>query len=122
MNVYFLLIDRLNSLDLKTSEISLIETHHVTKIDKPSGTALKISNKLNRDIKIESIRDKDNIGIHDLSLKFDDEEILIKHIAYSRKCFVNGVIDLIDKIDKFPIGLYLEEEIENGKRRNNQDD
>ena len=77
---------------------NMIETHHINKIDKPSGTAKSWSGSLNRNCNIESIRDGEVFGEHMLKLSNDNEEIVITHKAKNRNIFAEGSIKYIDWI------------------------
>ena len=67
-----LLLKSLSLLRPYFNEIEIIEQHHISKIDKPSGTALEIRRFLNEeDIEIKSIRKDSNILFHKVILKKD---------------------------------------------------
>ena len=99
--------------------IKIKEIHHKNKIDYPSGTALDLKEFIgknldswphNSKIKIESIRDKSSIGSHEVSIKWDDEEITLRHKAKDRKIFAAG-IEWALNIKDFKPGLYSMKEI-----------
>lgn len=79
--------------------IKIKDFHHVNKKDSPSGTAKSINSKLkeigHEDISIESYREGDIIGIHEIILSNDVESITIKHEAKDRKIFAVGCVNLI---------------------------
>ena len=74
------------------------EVHHVDKKDKPSGTAKSWRDSLNRNCEIDSIREGDVFGEHELTLKNGNEEITIFHKAKNRKIFAEGSLKYIDWI------------------------
>jgi 4-hydroxy-tetrahydrodipicolinate reductase len=76
---------------------SITETHHVTKKDAPSGTALSIRQILqeaqpNLEIEITSKREGDASGIHVIEARSANDLIEIKHEAFSRRGFAEGAI------------------------------
>ncbi|MBR2391104.1 MAG: hypothetical protein IKB06_01245 [Clostridia bacterium] len=87
---------------LKTVEFELVEDivifekHHKNKKDKPSGTALELENlirsKTSRHADVLVERGGKEIGTHKIDLYFENELISIKHRAFSRECFADGVL------------------------------
>jgi 4-hydroxy-tetrahydrodipicolinate reductase len=61
-------------------KFSIVETHHVSKLDKPSGTA------------IESVREGDAKGLHVLEAVSDADRIVLTHEAFSRRGFAEGAV------------------------------
>jgi len=74
----------------------MIERHHVTKLDKPSGTAMAINNILRdgagKTVEIESIREGGAVGDHELRLESANDIILMSHSAKSRRGFAEGAV------------------------------
>ena len=73
------------------------ETHHVSKKDAPSGTALSLQSVLQATpfgakVEITSHREGDAVGLHRLDLTTDEERISVEHIAHSRRCFAVGAV------------------------------
>jgi len=87
-------------------EFNMEETHHINKKDTPSGTALSWCNTLNRDCKIESIREGDVYGKHKLILSSPNEEIVIQHTSKNRNIFAQGCIKYVNWIMEQKSGLY----------------
>jgi len=83
------------------TKIEIKDFHHVNKMDMPSGTAKSIVAKLQEnghdEILIDSYREGDIIGIHEIVLSNDVESITIKHEAKDRKIFAIGCVNLICK-------------------------
>ena len=76
---------------------SIVESHHVHKLDKPSGTAITLRNKVQAagntsEIPVDSIREGEIIGIHELTFDSDIDSISIKHEAKNRRGFAIGAI------------------------------
>lgn len=86
----------------------ITETHHLQKLDKPSGTAISLAehiiqnmesisdwslnSKHIKTLNIEAIRLDETPGIHEISYQSDFDEIEILHRAKSRKGFAMGAI------------------------------
>jgi 4-hydroxy-tetrahydrodipicolinate reductase len=79
-------------------KFSLVETHHASKLDKPSGTALSIAEMVERgadkktDVLIESIREGDAMGTHVLQAVTASERLVLTHEAMSRRGFAEGAV------------------------------
>ncbi|MGD0797393.1 MAG: dihydrodipicolinate reductase C-terminal domain-containing protein [Acidobacteriaceae bacterium] len=77
---------------------SVLETHHVSKLDKPSGTALSIVEMVQRGagnkigVPIESVREGDAMGTHVLEAASGSERLLLTHEAMSRRGFAEGAV------------------------------
>lgn len=71
----------------------IIETHHKFKVDIPSGSAIELSLALNCK-NIESIRDGDELGIHEIVFFNGDEKISIKHEVLNRNLFAKKAIEV----------------------------
>lgn len=76
---------------------SITETHHVTKKDAPSGTALSIRQVLQEvqpglEVEITSKREGDASGIHVLEARSQNDVIEIRHEAFSRRGFAEGAV------------------------------
>lgn len=76
--------------------VSILEKHHKLKRDKPSGTALELETYLkkfyNIEIDINAVRGGREIGMHEISIYFGDEVLSLRHQAFSRNAFVEGVM------------------------------
>ena len=76
---------------------SIEESHHVHKLDKPSGTAITLADKVKiaggySDLVVESVREGEIIGIHELKWDSDIDSISIKHEAKNRLGFALGAV------------------------------
>jgi 4-hydroxy-tetrahydrodipicolinate reductase len=77
---------------------SIVETHHVTKVDKPSGTALTVAEMVQRGagtslaVAIEAIREGDAMGTHVLEAKTESERLVLTHETMSRRGFAEGAV------------------------------
>ena len=72
------------------------ETHHVHKLDAPSGTAKVLSaivkSKLGVAPDITSVREGEVPGIHVVKFKSEVDKIKISHEAFSREGFAEGAV------------------------------
>jgi len=75
---------------------SIVETHHVHKLDAPSGTAKTlgaiVGEQMGVDVPIESKRIGEVAGIHELTLLSGVDKITLTHEAFSRKGFAEGAV------------------------------
>ena len=110
VNLFYKLNDYLNEIMInhKNYSASILEKHHSEKVDKPSGTAIKIANDIisksdynswtlneneNKDmLKIRSEREGDQKGHHSVIFSSDDDIIRISHTAKSRFAFALGAV------------------------------
>lgn len=78
-------------------EPDLTEIHHVHKKDAPSGTALAIEKAVRADgsasFPIQSIREGEVIGIHELVFQGPADRIVFRHEAQNRSLFARGAIE-----------------------------
>ena len=70
---------------------SITETHHIHKLDAPSGTALAMQRILG-DAAIRSVREGDNMGRHEVTFQSDVDTITLTHQAFSRRGFALGAV------------------------------
>ena len=110
MNIMFMLNSQLAKITEKYDyKLSLTETHHIHKIDKPSGTAVKLANDIiennknynswglddytnNGVLPIESIREGEYFGIHEVKAESSCDIISLRHEAFSREGFATGAV------------------------------
>jgi len=77
---------------------SITETHHIHKLDKPSGTAKTLAEGLRnmgygvQDSEIESIREGEVPGTHVVTWDSEEDTIVITHIAKGRRGFALGAV------------------------------
>ena len=79
---------------------SITETHHIHKLDKPSGTAKTLAEQIknlklkikNYDVPIESIREGEVPGTHEVKWDSEEDTIIITHIAKGRRGFALGAV------------------------------
>ena len=80
---------------------SIEETHHVTKLDSPSGTALTLAEVLAHaaglpasppEIPITAHREGDHAGEHTITATSEADQIILTHTASSRRGFAVGAV------------------------------
>jgi 4-hydroxy-tetrahydrodipicolinate reductase len=82
---------------LEGYEFSVTETHHTTKLDAPSGTAITLKEILaaahpGAEIPVTSHRVGDAHGEHVVTAKSDVDILEIRHDAFSRRGFALGAV------------------------------
>lgn len=72
------------------------ETHHIHKLDAPSGTAKVmgklVEEKLGEVPEIRSIREGEVPGIHTLTLTSAEDKLTLQHEAFSREGLAKGAV------------------------------
>ena len=98
VNLFFKINNSVSKIMRNSDEFDLriSEVHHTSKIDSPSGTALKIKKDidsiLNKDVQIESKRIGSNNGTHEVIYESFSDLIRISHTAKNRDSFALGSI------------------------------
>ncbi len=88
---------------------SIKEIHHIHKLDKPSGTAKTLAEQISamyeermydvrREVPIESIREGEVPGTHEVKWDSEEDTIIITHIAKGRRGFALGAVLAAEKI------------------------
>lgn len=104
VNIFFevnkLLAEKMASQPQYTPSIT--ETHHIHKLDKPSGTAKTLAEQIRdidiskhrniEDLQIESIREGEVPGTHEVKWDSEEDTIIIAHIAKGRRGFALGAV------------------------------
>ena len=93
-------------------QLDITETHHIHKLDKPSGTAVKLAEDIiennsnyeyweleeeaqdndDKMLRVNAIREGEVFGIHEVKALSDCDEITLRHEAFSRKGFATGAV------------------------------
>ena len=93
-------------------EVSIVESHHKTKKDAPSGTAktlaeiLQAASGSGTPVRIESIREGDIVGDHSVIFSGPGERLELTHRAASREIFARGALRAARWVIGKPAGLY----------------
>lgn len=78
--------------------VTLSETHHVHKKDRPSGTALAFMKTLEQagfsHPPCQSIREGEVIGTHEIRFSGSSDEIFLRHTASDRALFARGAVEV----------------------------
>ena len=90
------------------------ETHHIEKLDQPSGTAIELKNLIDsidknnniKTIKIKSVRKKDVFGLHKVTFHNQNKTSYFMHEALSREVFAKGALFSSNAIMKMKPKLY----------------
>ena len=82
---------------LEGYSFSIDETHHISKLDAPSGTALTLKEIIlgvrpGIDVPIESHRIGDAKGEHVVTAKSEHDTLELRHDAHSRRGFAIGAV------------------------------
>ncbi|MDQ2924528.1 MAG: 4-hydroxy-tetrahydrodipicolinate reductase [Acidobacteriota bacterium] len=78
-------------------KFSISETHHITKLDAPSGTALTLRDVVRKaadldDVPINSIRHGEAVGLHVLEADGNGDKLLLTHESHTRRPFAEGAV------------------------------
>ncbi|OAV71752.1 Dihydrodipicolinate reductase [Bacteroidales bacterium Barb4] len=111
VNVFFALNKYLAKImnGFPSYDVRMTETHHIHKLDAPSGTAISLAEDLTRtldrkdrwvkeiaervgDVAIHAIREGEVPGIHEIIYESEVDTISIKHDAKSREGFALGAV------------------------------
>jgi 4-hydroxy-tetrahydrodipicolinate reductase len=78
-------------------EYSIEETHHASKLDSPSGTALSLARVVENAsglprVQIDAKREGDVMGVHTLEARSVSDRLVVTHEAFSRRGFAEGAV------------------------------
>lgn len=140
VNVLFALVEQVSSILDESYDIEILEIHHRSKVDAPSGTALAlghaaalgrrvdldnssqkvrdgyIGKRRKGDIGFASLRGGDTVGEHTAIFASDGERMELTHKASSRAIFVRGAMRAIAWIHGREPGLYSMQDVLGIKR------
>ena len=108
------------------ADVEIVETHHNNKLDAPSGTAKMLFDSIKEvrpdavmvcgrsgygkreknEVGISSVRVGGIVGIHEVIIGTESEQIVIRHEAYDRALFADGAIKAAEYIKSKAPGLY----------------
>jgi 4-hydroxy-tetrahydrodipicolinate reductase len=89
----------------------IVELHHETKLDAPSGTAKATAEAMGGDVPIHSVRLPGIVAHQEVLLSEPGELLTIRHDAFSREAYVPGVLLALKRLSSLPPGLTLGLEI-----------
>jgi 4-hydroxy-tetrahydrodipicolinate reductase len=77
-------------------DFSIEETHHVSKLDSPSGTAISLAKVVEaasgQPVPIKATREGDVMGMHTLEMRSASDRLVLTHEAFSRRGFAEGAV------------------------------
>jgi 4-hydroxy-tetrahydrodipicolinate reductase len=78
-------------------KFSIDETHHISKLDSPSGTALTLAQVVEKaagitDVPVTAHRVGDEAGTHVLVAESVADRMELKHVSFSRRGFAEGAV------------------------------
>jgi len=83
----------------------IVELHHETKRDAPSGTAKATAERMGTAPAIHSVRLPGLVAHQEVVFGGPGETLTIRHDTTSREAFVPGVLLALEKISELPPGL-----------------
>jgi 4-hydroxy-tetrahydrodipicolinate reductase len=85
----------------------IVELHHETKVDAPSGTAAATAARMGGDVPIHSVRLPGLVAHQEVILGAPGQTLSIRHDTTSREAFVPGVLLALERLPELPPGLTL---------------
>ena len=117
MNITFALNEKLAKWmnELGEYDVNIEETHHIHKLDAPSGTAISLAEDIiknldrkdewtlndtnkSKNLKLVSLREGEVPGTHIVEYKSDIDRIELKHEAFNRTGFALGAVKVAEWI------------------------
>ena len=86
-------------------EAEIIELHHETKVDAPSGTAKATAERLPGDVPIHSVRLPGIVAHQEVLFGGDGQLLTIRHDTFSREAFAPGVLLALERLPTLDPGL-----------------
>ena len=83
----------------------IVELHHETKVDAPSGTAKATADAMDGNVPIHSVRLPGIVAHQEVLLSETGQLLTIRHDAFSREAYVPGVLLALERLDTLPAGL-----------------
>jgi len=83
----------------------IVELHHATKLDAPSGTALATAARLGGDVPIHSVRLPGLVAHQEVLLGGPGQVLTIRHDATSREAYAPGVLLALARLHELPPGV-----------------
>jgi 4-hydroxy-tetrahydrodipicolinate reductase len=83
----------------------IVELHHATKVDAPSGTAKATAAAMTGDVPIHSVRLAGLVAHQEVILGGDGQTLTIRHDTSSREAFCPGVLLALSRLRELPPGV-----------------
>jgi 4-hydroxy-tetrahydrodipicolinate reductase len=92
-------------LKLANFNVAMKEIHHTRKKDAPSGTALLLKEVLPSfgNFPIESVREGDVVGFHEVTFETSQEKVTFSHDAKDRGVFAEGALFCVKQFALWPL-------------------
>ena len=87
------------------AQAEIVELHHATKLDAPSGTAKATAEAIGRETPIHSVRLPGLLAHQEVIFGSAGETLTIRHDTTSREAFTPGVLLALDRVRGLPPGL-----------------
>jgi 4-hydroxy-tetrahydrodipicolinate reductase len=88
-------------------QAEIVELHHETKVDAPSGTAKATANAMGGEVPIHSVRLPGLVAHQEVILGGQGQTLTIRHDTTSRDAFVPGVLLALERVRDLPAGLTI---------------
>jgi 4-hydroxy-tetrahydrodipicolinate reductase len=85
--------------------VAIVEVHHESKVDAPSGTAKATAARLPHETPIHSVRLPGVVAHQEVLLGGPGQLLTIRHDAFSREAFVPGVLLALERLHGLPPGV-----------------
>jgi len=85
----------------------IIELHHATKVDAPSGTAKLTAERMGGDVPIHSVRLPGLLAHQEVLIGGPGEVLTLRHDATSRAAYAPGVVLALEKLPELPAGVTI---------------
>jgi len=82
---------------LKGYSFHIEETHHTSKLDAPSGTAITLKEIVlaaqpGTEVEVTSKREGDHSGLHVVTARSESDQIELRHESFNRRGFAEGAV------------------------------
>ena len=114
------------ALSFPDADIEIVEIHHNRKVDAPSGTAKMLFEAIKEvrpkakancgragegkrepdEIGIQALRMGNIVGIHEVHITTNNQQLTLRHEAFDRGMFAEGAVSAAKFLDGKPAGLY----------------
>ena len=108
------------------ADIEIVEIHHNRKVDAPSGTAKMLFEAIKEvrpkakancgragegkreadEIGIQALRMGNIVGIHEVHITTNNQQLTLRHEAFDRGMFAEGAVSAAKFLEGKPAGLY----------------
>jgi 4-hydroxy-tetrahydrodipicolinate reductase len=85
----------------------IVELHHETKVDAPSGTAKATAEAMDADVPIHSVRLPGVVAHQEVLLAGAGQLLTLRHDAFSREAYVPGVLLALEHLPNLEPGLTM---------------